>query len=142
MQSTIEEVSNKVPMKPHSIFRNTVIGYKNGNPVLFQNIAKGGIMNVYEVGWKETCQGETFIDNISDKVVCSLEPMEAAKYLYDYFYKVIINTKAKDFVDAHHTGIAFTRYVSNIPQIYRGDFNVTAWSDYVSSFIDDMDEFA
>lgn len=142
MQSTIEEVSNKVPMKPHSIFRNTVIGYKNGNPVLFQNIAKGGIMNVYEVGWKETCQGETFIDNVSNKVLCSLEPMEAAKYLYDYFYKVIINTKAKDFVETH-PGIAFAKYVKNIiPQIYRGDFNETAWADYVSSFIDDMDEFA
>ena len=142
MQSAIEEVSNKVPMKPHSIFRNTVIGYKNGNPVLFQNIAKGGIMNVYEVGWKETCQGETFIDNVSDEVVCSLEPMEAAKYLYEYFYKAIINTKAKDFVETH-PGVAFTNYVKNIiPQIYRGDFNETAWADYASSFIDDMDEFA
>ena len=64
-----------------------------------------------EVGWKETCQGETFIDNISDKVVCSLEPMEAAKYLYDYFYKVIINTKGRLISERPEFYVALTTMI-------------------------------
>ncbi len=79
-----KESTNSTAIMPHSIYRNTIIGYKNGNPILFQNIASGEPMNLHEVCWKETCQGETFMDNTS-VVIDTLNSQDATIYMYNYF---------------------------------------------------------
>ena len=141
MQTINEEYNIQLPMKPHSIFRNTVIGYKEGHPILFQNIAQGAPMNLFEVGWRETCQGEAFIDNITNVVLKKIEPNEATKYMYEYFKKNVYNEN--EDINSNPI-VAFEIYMKTIiPKIYRGNFHKSTWNDYVVSFIrDELDEFA
>lgn len=134
-----KEVTNSAAIMPHSIYRNTIIGYKNGNPILFQNIATGEPMNLLEACWKETCQGETFIDNVNNGVVIdTLNPDEASRYMYHYFKKNVHNSKDNS-IDIF---VNFKNYMIEIlPKIYRGTYNKKVWDNYISSFTIDMDEF-
>jgi len=134
-----KESTNATAIMPHSIYRNTIIGYKNDNPILFQNIASGEPMNLYEVCWRETCQGDPFIDNNnSSMVIDTLTPDEATLYMYNYFKKNVDNSKDNS-IDIF---VKFKTYMLEIiPTIYRGTYNRKVWNNYISSFSIDMDEF-
>tara|TARA_Y100000992_G_scaffold79805_1_gene50676 strand:+ start:817 stop:1230 length:414 start_codon:yes stop_codon:yes gene_type:complete len=132
-----KESTNSTPIIAQSIYRNTIIGYKNGKPILFQNIATGEPMNLHEVCWKETCQGETFLDN-NGIVIDKLNPHEATRYMYNYFETNVHNSK-NNSIDIF---VSFKKYMFEIiPTIYRGEYNKKLWNNYISSFILDMDEF-
>ena len=132
-----KESTNSSAIIAQSIYRNTIIGYKNGKPILFQNIATGEPMNLHEVCWKETCQGETFMDNTS-VVIDKLNSHEATRYMYKYFETNVHNSK-NNRIDIF---VSFKNYMLEIiPTIYRGEYNKKLWNNYISSFILDMDEF-
>lgn len=134
-----KEMTNSIAIMPHSIYRNTIIGYKNNNPILFQNIATGEPMNLYEVCWRETCQGDPFIDNINTGIVIdTLTPHEATRYMYIYFKENVHNSKDNS-IDIF---VNFKNYMFEIiPTTYRGTYNKKVWNNYISSFTIDMDEF-
>lgn len=132
------EKINKIPTKKQSIYRNTVIGFKNGRPILFQNVALGGSMNLFETIWRETCQGDPFIDNIKGEPIDKLESNEATYYMYEYFKNNVHIEEEGEYILE-----SFKRYMCDtVPKIYHGSFNKNLWRDYISSFATDMDEFA
>ena len=128
----ISETTSQVMQPP--IYRNTLIGHKNENPILFQNITSGTEMNLFETGYKETCQGEAFLDNISNIPKESLTKEEASEYLYNYFKNNV--WKQSQYTTSSKT--AFMNWLSEtIPRVYRGDFNLTLWKSYGSLLISD-----
>tara|TARA_B100001027_G_scaffold215175_1_gene188634 strand:- start:1205 stop:1618 length:414 start_codon:yes stop_codon:yes gene_type:complete len=129
------EMSETIPQAiRRPIYRNTLIGHKNENPILFQNITSGTEMNIFETGYKETCQGETYLDNISEIPIESLTKEEASEYLYNYFKDSVWKQSGYTISSKD----AFMNWLSEtIPIVYRGDFNLSLWKSYGSLLISD-----